>query len=176
MRSEIKVDINLRKSTLILQIRNVPLAIFYFIVVVLFIAFIVHFQDSLNIVIYESFITIIEVIVLMVLIYHLAKSLYGEARVAISKEQTLLFEGVFNLGKRKSIQTQEIKKVYVRRTESSGTNSEGMPVPREVKQHIIFETSRKFKFLHNQISIDQLHEFCNAINSELSKYESIHYS
>lgn len=154
-----------------LNIRNIPLAIFYLLVIVLIIAFTLFFESSLVLLMPVNILFVVVGVLILITHYFLIKSIFGKVVIKVSKEKMEMFEGVFGIGKRRALPTFGIEKIYVKKTVSNSAGG-GLPYPAEVKQHLIIKGSSKVKLLHNQVSIHQMNEFCNELNVQLSIYQS----
>lgn len=158
-----------QRAVISIGLKNLPMAIFYGVVAVLWMLFVFKVA-SLGLAPTTKAQWSLFLPIAIVLLYLILKSEFGKARFIIDKEHVYLFEGVFGIGRKRKIYKQDIDKIYVRRIENGGgLNEYNHRSAKEIKQCICIEALGTYKFVHNQIATDDLHHFCDKINEELDR-------
>ena len=155
------------QTLLQVPIRNIPLAIFYVALIAILWLFVNYLERQFNQLITNEGKLVVAITLTIVLLYFIAKSIWGKAVVRLEDGIIHLHEGVFGIGNSKTLHQAQLNDIYIYRTQSGGGTSAGRPIPVEIDQHIIFETDQKIKFLHNQIPMFRLKEVCNTLRKEL---------
>ena len=162
-------DSTSNRTVVSIQLYNLPLAIFYGIIIFLWFLFVFK-VISLGLVTNEKVQWGIFLPIVIVLFYLTVKSLFGKANFIIDAKYVYLYEGVFGMGIKRRVNKRDIKRIYVRRIENGdGVDGHYQPQAREIKQFIIVEALKTYKFIHNQIATEDLHHYCDKINEAMKR-------
>lgn len=165
--NRIKIDRNGSESVIRITLKNIPLLAFYLIVIALLWTFLSQFDRIVNDILGNDYRIGAGVFLTFILLFYVIRSILGEAIVTIRGGVVTTYEGVFGIGRRKELLVSQLEDIYISRSVSGGGTDAGRPNPMEIKQHIVFKTHKKVKFLHNQISSHDLKEVCKVLRSEL---------
>lgn len=138
------------------SLENIPLSIFYTLVLVGLIFFFDYVEAPILIAISS-----------IVMTYLVLSTTYGRAVVSLPNDRIYLYSGVFSIGKKISINVKDLKSVYVKKT-IHGNEDSGQ----SFRLSIIFNSGQKIKFLTNRIGEDKLMEYRNRIvDAILKRYD-----